>query len=103
MPEATTPTSSDVRVPYIVRTNRSRPSPSEPNQNCEFGPLRKPELVERDRLVRLRCSGGPVIQAAIGPPKKAMKMRSAITNSATSAALSSRNRSQKSRAPLRPR
>ena len=29
-------------------------------------------------------------------------MRSAITNSAASAALSSRNRSQKSREPLRP-
>ena len=40
--DATTPTISDVRAPYIVRTKRSRPSPSAPNQNCEFGPFGRP-------------------------------------------------------------
>ena len=42
IPEATTPTVSEVRAPYIVRTNRSRPAASAPNQNCAFGPLGTP-------------------------------------------------------------
>ena len=37
--DATTPTISDVRAPYSVRTKRSRPAPSAPNQNCAFGPF----------------------------------------------------------------
>ena len=41
-PEATMPTKSEVRAPYIVRTNRSRPAASAPNQNCRFGPSGTP-------------------------------------------------------------
>ena len=43
MPDATIPTRSDVRAPYIVRTNRSRPATSAPNQNDEFGPFGRPK------------------------------------------------------------
>ena len=42
MSEATTPTMSDVLVPFIVRTSRSRPSPSTPKTNFEFGPFGTP-------------------------------------------------------------
>ena len=41
-PDATTPTNSEIRAPYIVRTNRSRPEASAPNQKLEFGPLGTP-------------------------------------------------------------
>ena len=41
-PEATTPTNSEVRAPYIVRTKRSRPAESAPNQNELFGPYGTP-------------------------------------------------------------
>src|SRR5690242_19740117 len=37
-PVAITPTNSEVRAPYIVRTKRSRPAESAPNQNEPFGP-----------------------------------------------------------------
>ena len=36
------PTKSDVRAPYIVRTKRSRPAASAPNQNWRFGPSGTP-------------------------------------------------------------
>ena len=41
-PEATMPTKSEVRAPYIVRTKRSRPAESAPNQNELFGPSGTP-------------------------------------------------------------
>ena len=41
-PDATMPTSSDVRAPYITRTKRSLPAASAPKWNCEFGPLGMP-------------------------------------------------------------
>ena len=42
-----------MRAPYIVRTNRSRPAASAPNQNCLFGPFGQAELVGHRRQVRL--------------------------------------------------
>ena len=42
MPDATIPTKSDVRAPYIVSTKRSRPDESAPNQNVPFGPSGTP-------------------------------------------------------------
>ncbi len=42
-PDATMPTSNDVRAPYIVRTNRSLPAESAPNQNEELGPFGRPK------------------------------------------------------------
>src|SRR5437763_7361636 len=41
-PDATTPTKSEVRAPYIVRTKRSWPAESAPNQNDPFGPYGTP-------------------------------------------------------------
>ena len=43
--EATTPTISDVRAPYIVRTNRSRPAESAPKKNPLVRALRDAEVV----------------------------------------------------------
>ena len=101
MPEATTPTSSDVRAPYIARTNRSRPAASAPNQNCAFGPFGTPNssVIVAGRRVSF---GWPVTRAASGPPKIAIRMSTRITTPAPSAALSLRKRAQKRRpAPSR--
>ena len=94
IPEATMPTRSEVRAPYIVRTKRSRPAPSAPNQKCEFGPLGDPEVVGH-RVVGLVLRV-PVIRSAIWPPKRARKISRMITTPPAKAALSCLNRIQKS-------
>ena len=53
IPVAATPTSNDVRAPYIVRTNRSRPAASAPNQKLRVRPSRQAELIGHTRQVRL--------------------------------------------------
>src|SRR6266540_620440 len=42
MPVAKNATISDVRAPYITRTNKSRPALSAPNQKLPFGPWGRP-------------------------------------------------------------
>ena len=58
MPEATMPTSSDVRAPYIVRTKRSRPPRRRRTRSRAFGPLGMPKssVIEPVGLV-LRVPG----------------------------------------------
>ena len=93
IPVATTPTSSDVRAPYIVRTNRSRPAASAPNQNCSFGPFGRPNSSVIG--VRYGSLGGcPLIRSASGPPKIARKMSTQTTTPPPIAALSCLKRVQ---------
>ena len=91
MPDATIPTSSEVRAPYIVRTKRSRPAASAPNQNVRVRPLRDAEVVGHRSKYGSFC-GCPVTRSASGPPKIARRMSTMITTPPTSAALSCLNR-----------
>src|SRR5579862_4181243 len=99
MPDATTPTISEVRAPYIVRTKRSRPAPSAPNQNCAFGPFGRPNESSIVSVYAVVFEW-PVAHWASGPPAIAMKTRRRTMHAANSAALSSLKRSQKRREAL---
>ena len=100
--EATTPTISDVRAPYIVRTKRSRPSPSAPNQNCEFGPFGTPNSSSIVSLVGSCVFGWPVTHGGDrAADDRDQDQQDDHDRARTSAALSSRKRSQKSRDALR--
>ena len=96
MPEATTPTSSDVRAPYIVRTKRSRPVPSAPNQKSLVRPLRNAELVLHRVGVgrRVRVAGDRGGDRAADDRDQDQQARSRPPPK--SATLSSRKRAQKS-------
>ena len=69
------PTKSEVRAPYIVRTKRSRPAASAPNQNCAVRPLRNAVVVGHLAVASWFC-GWPVMFSASGPPKIAIRMSS---------------------------
>ena len=55
MAVATTPTSSEIRAPYAIRTRMSRPRSSVPSQKVPFGPTGRPSGV---RPVSRYCSFG---------------------------------------------
>ncbi len=101
IPDATTPTMSEVRAPTMVRTKRSRPAESAPNQNCRFGPYGTPKS---SSIVSGNVSFGPcpVSFCAIQPPKIARKTSRMTTTPPASAALSCLKRAQKSCRGLRP-
>ncbi len=94
-------TVSDVRAPKRMRTNRSRPAVSTPNQNWPFGPFGSPN---ESVISRRNSSSGPwwAMWFAMTPAKTARRIRIAITNRLTIANLSLLNRCQKICQGVRP-
>src|SRR3984957_1864094 len=64
---ATTPTNSEIRAPYAMRTSRSRPRSSVPSRNVPFGPMGVPAGVS-PVLVNCCMFPWPVSSAKIGAP-----------------------------------
>ena len=97
---AITPTSSEMREPYAIRTRRSRPWSSVPSQNVRLGGRGRPSGV---RPVSEYCSftGWPVSHATAGAQTATRKMPT-MTEPARIAAGSCRSRSSASRHGLRP-
>src|SRR5215472_985912 len=95
-----TPTNSEMRAPYRIRTNRSRPSSSAPSQNCLPGPTGTP-VAEMPVLGNCWVGPWPVSAANAGAAMASPAMIT-ITTALATAILSPRSRCQVSRHWLRP-
>ena len=96
----TTPTKSEIRAPYKIRTNRSRPSSSAPSQNVLPGPAGAPVI---DIPVFGNCWVWPwPVSAAKAGAAMARPAMTRITIPDATATLSCSSRRQVSRHWLRP-